>query len=65
MFKFADESELLNTKLYECFEAKFTKDGKHIVYTEYDDKFRPYKLMMHTIGTSQLEDTTLFEEKDE
>jgi len=51
LIKYVDDDRVLSTKLFECFDAKFTKDGKQVLYTQYDDKFRPYKLMLHTIGT--------------
>lgn len=65
MFKYTNDNEILKIKLYECFDAKFTKDSKYIIYTEYDEKFRPFRLMAHKIGTTQEDDKVLYEEKDE
>lgn len=33
LFKFLDDEAVIKTKLYECFDAKFTRDGTGIVYT--------------------------------
>ncbi|CAD8184063.1 unnamed protein product [Paramecium octaurelia] len=65
LMKYIDDERVFRTKLFDCFDAAFTKDNMHLVYTQYDDKFRPYRLMLHKLGTTQEEDELLFEEKDE
>ncbi|MEO0544398.1 MAG: S9 family peptidase [Pseudomonadota bacterium] len=44
--------------------AVFTADGKGIVYTLMDENHRPSKVFFHRIGTSQSDDTLLYEEPD-
>lgn len=43
----------------------WANDNKTIFYTRQDpDTLRPYQVFRHTIGTSNIEDTLIFEEKD-
>jgi oligopeptidase B len=44
--------------------AAWAADGKSFFYTEQDSNHRPLKTYRHVLGTSQSEDTLVYEEKD-
>lgn len=52
-------------KLHQCATAKFTHDGQHLIYSQYNDKFRTSLIKLHKLGTHQDTDTILYEEVDE
>ncbi|MFS0733431.1 S9 family peptidase [Microbacterium sp. 1P10UB] len=45
--------------------AQFSPDGRHIVYSTVDDKWRPDTVWAHAVGTDAAADVTLFHEPDE
>lgn len=47
-------------------EIQFTKDSKHVIYVQRDDKVRNARLVLHRVGDVTLEDDcVIYEEKDE
>ncbi|MDO5633976.1 MAG: S9 family peptidase [Micrococcus sp.] len=44
--------------------VRFDRTGTRVFYTLWDDSWRPYRVMMHTLGTSVDEDELLYEEPD-
>jgi oligopeptidase B len=42
----------------------FSKDGKHLIYTPVNEQWRSEKIMVHTLGTPNADDKTLYMEKD-
>jgi protease II len=57
---------LLSERLPHAVEIHFTKDGKHVLYVQRDDKVRNARLVMHKVGDVTLEeDRVVYEELDE
>ncbi|MFN2458771.1 MAG: oligopeptidase B, partial [Chitinophagaceae bacterium] len=42
----------------------WTNDSRQFFYVEYDKTIRPYKVMLHTLGTPETADREVFAEKD-
>lgn len=45
-------------------DVRFDRTGTRVFYTLWDASWRPYRLMVHTLGADPADDVMLFEEKD-
>jgi oligopeptidase B len=45
--------------------VEWTRDGRSFLYVTRDAALRPFRIYRHVLGTDPLQDTLLFEEKDE
>ena len=44
--------------------VRFDRSGARVFYTLWDDAWRPYRVMVHTLGTDPAEDVLVYEESD-
>lgn len=44
--------------------VRFDRSGSRVLYTVWDDSWRPYRVMVHTIGTPAEQDELVYEESD-
>lgn len=53
-------------RLPHAVEIHFSKDAKHVLYVQRDDKVRNARVVIHRIGDTTLEDDrVIYEDKDE
>ena len=45
-------------------DVRFDRTGTRVFYTLWDSSWRPYRVMVHTLGQDPAQDRLLFEEKD-
>ena len=59
-------NELLSDRIEEVGGSPvWSSDGKSFLYVKVNENWRPYKVLLHRLGTSSDEDVTLYEESDE
>ncbi|MCG7423046.1 prolyl oligopeptidase family serine peptidase, partial [Micrococcus sp. ACRRV] len=44
--------------------VRFDRSGTRLIYTVWDETWRPYQVRVHTLGTDAAEDAVLYEESD-
>lgn len=47
-----------------AYDVRFDRTGTRVFYTQWDASWRPYRVMVHTLGTDPADDVMLFEEGD-
>ncbi len=47
-----------------AYDVRFDRTGTRVFYTLWDASWRPYRVMVHTLGQDTAQDRMLFEEKD-
>lgn len=47
-----------------AYDVRFDRTGTRVFYTMWDASWRPYRVMVHTLGTDPADDVMLFEEGD-
>ena len=55
---------MLDDLLDDCDTFEWCNDSCGIYYVAFDEDHRPYKVLMHRLGTAQSEDTVLYHEQD-